>query len=84
MAVGYDGKLKIKNQNAKGPETTGAFLIRNSWGKEWGVEGYGWLPYEYLLQGLDKGLLDPRSDLQNRKSFKLTLRIFNREMRALN
>ena len=32
MAVGYDDKLKIKNTNAKGPETTGALLIRNSWG----------------------------------------------------
>ncbi|MBC1195162.1 cysteine protease [Microcystis aeruginosa BLCCF158] len=51
-AVGYDDNLKIKNTNAGGIETTGALLIRNSWGTAWGSSGYGWLPYKYVLDGL--------------------------------
>jgi C1A family cysteine protease len=51
-AVGYDDGMKIKNSGPGAAETTGAFLIRNSWGTEWGAHGYGYLPYEYVLRGL--------------------------------
>ena len=36
VAVGYDFHRFGRNQ--------GGFLIRTSWGTEWGADGYGWLP----------------------------------------
>ncbi|HIC92089.1 MAG TPA: cysteine protease [Syntrophaceae bacterium] len=51
VAVGYDDAVTIKNAIC-GKETTGALLIRNSWGTGWGDGGYGWLPYEYVLRGM--------------------------------
>jgi C1A family cysteine protease len=51
-AVGYDDKMKITNAGSCKAETTGALLIRNSWGTGWGEGGYGWLPYKYVLTGL--------------------------------
>jgi len=51
VAVGYDDKKKIKNLKS-GKTTTGALLIRNSWGTGWGDSGYGWLPYDYVLNKL--------------------------------
>ena len=35
MAAGYDDERKM-------------LLVRNSWGKDWGEDGYFWMPYEYI------------------------------------
>ncbi|UCC48829.1 MAG: cysteine protease [Gemmatimonadota bacterium] len=51
VAVGYDDGMTVTNTQCN-KKTKGALLIRNSWGTGWGDKGYGWLPYQYLLDGL--------------------------------
>jgi C1A family cysteine protease len=45
LAVGYSDIKTIKGLK-------GAFLFQNSYGKDWGDGGFGWLPYEFVLRGL--------------------------------
>jgi len=45
MIVGYDDNKQIGAYK-------GALMIRNSWGTGWGMQGYGWLPYQYVLTGI--------------------------------
>jgi C1A family cysteine protease len=52
MAIGFDDKIKIKGNAPDAKETKGALMIRNSWGTGWGDNGYGWLPYDYVLDWL--------------------------------
>jgi C1A family cysteine protease/peptidoglycan hydrolase-like protein with peptidoglycan-binding domain len=51
VAVGYDDHKVIENADSS-RRSQGALLIRNSWGTDWGQGGYGWLPYDYVLEGL--------------------------------
>jgi C1A family cysteine protease len=37
MAVGYDDEKEV-------------FIVRNSWGTDWGIDGYFYLPYGYISQ----------------------------------
>jgi C1A family cysteine protease len=41
-AVGYDDGRRIGDE-------AGAFIVRNSWGMDWGANGYGFVPYRYWL-----------------------------------
>jgi C1A family cysteine protease len=38
LAVGYQ-------------DSSQTFIVRNSWGTDWGIKGYFTMPYPYLLQG---------------------------------
>ena len=54
VAVGYRRHCLGRNQHA--------ILIRSSWGRQWGDNGYGWLPTAFFHQGLARDfwtMIDP-------------------------
>jgi len=45
VAAGYDDNMTIGGDR-------GALLIRNSWSTGWGINGYAWMSYRYITEGL--------------------------------
>lgn len=50
VAVGYDDDHEIVHP--EGERTVGAFRFANWWGKKWGDNGFGWLPYDLIHKGV--------------------------------
>jgi hypothetical protein len=40
--------LLIVGYNGASADTSGHFIVRNSWGSDWGLNGYAYLPYVYV------------------------------------
>jgi len=51
LAVGYDDTAEIDVGTGK-KKKEGCILFRNSWGDDWGDNGYGYLPYKYIESAL--------------------------------
>ncbi|MEW8410632.1 MAG: C1 family peptidase [Candidatus Thiodiazotropha sp.] len=49
LAVGYDDTVDC-GTGLDGKPSNGALIIRNSWSSEWAMNGYAYLPYEYVAQ----------------------------------
>lgn len=68
--VGWNDNIDIPASSVFSKSSKGAWLCKNSWGTEWGDNGYFWLPYSYTSIGDVWGIsVNLDSDCEKRTTY---------------